>query len=118
MPWVPNGIRGTMDGRRFTINASALEATTLARNAVNGIGEHQEFENKRIYRFISEFYGFEVENVSNLLMPADPSSPKKVSSPVNQPTNVTHIIDLENASNEDDIPELTDIVTFKKSLQR
>lgn len=112
------GVGFRMDGRRFTINAPELEATTLARKAINSIGEHQEFENKRIYRFINEFYGFEVENVSNLLMPTDASSSEDDSDIANEASNVTNIMDLEDLADAEGIPELTDIVTFKKYQQR
>lgn len=56
-------------GRRFFINASAKDAINLAKNAIDSMEPHQDFSNKRIYRFITEFYGYQIDSVINILTP-------------------------------------------------
>ena len=57
-------------GRRFFINEPPATAIALAKEAIDSLEQHYDFENKRIYRFIREFFGYQVETVINILTPA------------------------------------------------
>jgi len=58
-----------MDGRRFTIDQPPAEAQQLARDVINTIEEGYQARGQSIHPFIKEFFGFEPENASNLLLP-------------------------------------------------
>ena len=58
------------NGRNFTINKSEQEACELARAVIEGIEEHLEYHNKRIYRYLKEFYGFNMADTINLMLPS------------------------------------------------
>lgn len=57
-------------GRRFFINQTPANAIKFAKDAIDSLELHYDFANKRIYRFISEFFGYQVETVVNILTPA------------------------------------------------
>lgn len=59
------------DGRIFTINEDKVTATRLARDIIEDIEGHQRFEDKRIYTYMKDFYGFDLGKTANLLMPPD-----------------------------------------------
>lgn len=58
-----------MDGRRFTIDKSPEEAQQLAREVIDGIEQSYQDQGQSIHPLIKEFFGFEPENASNLLLP-------------------------------------------------
>lgn len=60
------------DGRLFTINLSGDDAGTLARKVIDELAAQKAFADKDIYTFIKDFYGFDISNITNLLLP--PSS--------------------------------------------
>jgi hypothetical protein len=57
------------EGRIFTIDLPCEQACDLARQVIEGMEEHQEFHNKRIYNFIKDFFGFDLHYSVNLLVP-------------------------------------------------
>ena len=58
-----------VEGRIFTIELSENQAGRLAREVINSLEEHQDFHNKRVYRYIKDFYGFDLAHTTNLLLP-------------------------------------------------
>ncbi len=58
-----------MDGRRFTIDLPPGEAQSLARKAIDGIEQRLQNKGRSIIPLIREFFGFEPNNVTNLLLP-------------------------------------------------
>jgi hypothetical protein len=56
-------------GRRFFINQPPAHAIKLAKQAIDSLEPHYDFDNKRVYRFIKEFFGYQVETVANILTP-------------------------------------------------
>lgn len=59
-----------LDNRVFIINREQKEACDLARNVVEGMEEHLEFHNKHVFRYLKDFYGYDMEHTSNLLVPS------------------------------------------------
>ena len=57
------------DGRIFTINKDKETATNMARQIIDGIEAHQNFEDKRIFNYMKDFYGFDLGKTANLLLP-------------------------------------------------
>ena len=58
-----------IDGRRFTIDEPPAVAQQLAREVVNSLEQQYQEQGQSIYPWIKEFFGFEPENASNLLLP-------------------------------------------------
>ena len=56
-------------GRRFTIELPEDEATALARKVMQEIRIHAKFHHKNIYDYLKDFYGYDLSEVTNLLMP-------------------------------------------------
>ena len=59
------------DGRIFTISPSEQEATRLARKIIDDIESHMAYHDKRIFLYLKEFYGFDMDCTTNLLLPPD-----------------------------------------------
>jgi hypothetical protein len=57
--------------RLFTIELAADEACYLARLVIDYIDSQQDANSKCIYLYIKEFYGFEMNNITNLMIPAN-----------------------------------------------
>lgn len=57
------------EDRLFTIELAADEASNLARLVVEYIESQQGADRNRIFMYIKEFYGFEMANISNLMIP-------------------------------------------------
>ena len=53
----------------FTINLPAQEACELARETIENIESHLEYYNRRLHRYIKDFYGFDIAATTNLLTP-------------------------------------------------
>lgn len=69
--FVTSGFR--RDGRIFTINEDKETATAMARKIIDGIESHLDFSEKRIFNYIKDFYGFDLNKTENLLLPPDDS---------------------------------------------
>ncbi len=66
-------------GRRFTIDLPEQEACDVARTVMDAIELDAKFQNKRIYDYLKDFYGYDLDSVTNLLMPpADSFEVKEV----------------------------------------
>jgi len=59
-----------LDNRVFIINREQKEACELARSVVEGMEEHLEFHNKHVFRYLKDFYGYDMDHTSNLLVPS------------------------------------------------
>lgn len=59
------------DGRRFIINLPEHQACHKARNVIDEIEDHLEYHRKHLYRFMKDFYAYDTEAATNLLVPAD-----------------------------------------------
>lgn len=58
------------DGRRFTINLPEHQACTLARQVIDDLEDHLEYHRKHLYRFMKDFYAYDTQATTNLLVPA------------------------------------------------
>lgn len=56
-------------GRTFHINLPAEEAAALARGTVEKCEDHKDYPSRLIYGYMSEFYGFDDEKSTNLMLP-------------------------------------------------
>ncbi|GMR07725.1 MAG: hypothetical protein BMS9Abin26_0729 [Gammaproteobacteria bacterium] len=60
------------ENRIFTIEAAEETAYKLARDVIESIEEHKEYQDKRIHRYLKDFYGYDMACTTNLLVaPAD-----------------------------------------------
>jgi len=59
-----------LDNRVFIINREQKEATDLARSVIEGMESHLEFHDKRVFRYLKDFYGYDMEHTCNLLVPS------------------------------------------------
>ncbi len=58
-----------LDGRTFTINLPARSAAARARHAIENIDTDTAFHGNSIYRYLSDFYSYDMACTTNLLMP-------------------------------------------------
>jgi hypothetical protein len=58
-----------LDSRVFTINRENKEAANLARSVIEGIESHLDFDKKHVFRYLKDFYGYDMIHTSNLLVP-------------------------------------------------
>lgn len=56
------------DGRRFICNLTERQACEKARRVIDDIEDHLEYHRKHLYRFMSDFYGYDTAATTNLLM--------------------------------------------------
>jgi hypothetical protein len=59
-----------IDGRRFVIDLEPEEAKGLAREVVEELERQYSAEGESIYPYIKEFFGFELTDATNLLLPS------------------------------------------------
>ena len=57
-----------LDNRVFIINRDDKEACELARSVIEGLEAHHDFDKKRVFRYLKDFYGYSMENTTNLLV--------------------------------------------------
>lgn len=57
------------DGRLFTTNLPAAEATELARTVMSSIEEMPEYRDNLLNDYVKEFYGYDHSSSINLLLP-------------------------------------------------
>lgn len=57
------------EGRVFTNNLPPAETFALARQVLDEVSELQQHQGKDLFHYIKEFFGFEIVNVVNLLLP-------------------------------------------------
>ena len=58
-----------LDNRVFMINREDKEASNLARCVIEGMEEHLDFDKKHVFRYLKDFYGYDMECTTNLLVP-------------------------------------------------
>lgn len=58
-----------LDNRLFISRREDKEASELARTVIEGIEEHLEFDKKRVFRYLKDFYGYSMEQTTNFLVP-------------------------------------------------
>ena len=56
-------------GRSFFINLPENEANALAREIMDDLDQKHDFEKDNIYAYLKCFYSFQMEHISNLLLP-------------------------------------------------
>ena len=59
-----------LDNRVFIINREGKEACTLARDVIEGMEAHLDFDKKHVFRYLKDFYGYAMEHTINLLVPS------------------------------------------------
>ena len=57
--------------RFFTINLPVKQASAKALSVIDGIDPNPDDLHKTVFRYISEFYCFQMKNVVNLLIPGE-----------------------------------------------
>ena len=58
-----------LDNRVFTINREQKVACGLARSVIEGIESHLDFDKKRVFRYLKDFYGYDMDHTTNLFVP-------------------------------------------------
>lgn len=58
-----------LDNRVFIINRPQNESCQLARNVIEGLEEHLDFDKKHVFRYLKDFYGYDMNHTENLLVP-------------------------------------------------
>ena len=60
-----------LDNRVFIINREDKEACELARGVIEGMEAHLDFDQKHVFRYLKDFYGYAMDNTTNLLIPSN-----------------------------------------------
>lgn len=58
-----------LDNRVFIINRDSKEGSKLARGVIEGMESHLDFNEKHVFRYLKDFYGYDMECTTNLLVP-------------------------------------------------
>jgi hypothetical protein len=58
-----------LDNRVFMIKLEQKAACDLARSVIEGLESHLEFHKKHVFRYLKDFYGYDMEHTRNLLVP-------------------------------------------------
>ena len=58
-----------LDNRVFIINRDQKNASDMARAVIEGIEAHLDFDQKHIFRYLKDFYAYDMECSTNLLVP-------------------------------------------------
>lgn len=64
---IDSGFR--LDNRVFIINRDSKEASKLARGVIEGMESHLDFNEKHVFWYLKDFYGYDMECTTNLLVP-------------------------------------------------
>jgi hypothetical protein len=59
-----------LDNRVFMIHREQKEACDLARAVIEGMESHLDFDKKHVFRYLKDFYGYDMEHTTNLLVPS------------------------------------------------
>lgn len=57
------------DGRRFITNLTERQACLKACAVIDEIEDHLEYHRKHLYRFMRDFYGYDIDATTDLLRP-------------------------------------------------
>lgn len=58
-----------LDNRVFIINREDKAASDLARSVIEGLEAHLDFDKKHVFRYLKDFYGYDMDHTTNLLVP-------------------------------------------------
>ena len=58
-----------LDNRVFIINREHKDACDMARGVIEGMEEHLDFDQKHVFRYLKDFYAYDMECTTNLLVP-------------------------------------------------
>jgi len=58
-----------LDNRVFIINREHKDAYNLARGVIEGMESHLDFDKKHVFRYLKDFYGYDMDHTTNLLVP-------------------------------------------------
>lgn len=58
-----------LDNRVFMSKLGQKEACNLAIGVIEGLEAHLEFHRKHVFRYLKDFYGYDMEHTRNLLVP-------------------------------------------------
>jgi hypothetical protein len=61
------------EGRLFTIGLPRKEAYSLARDVIDEMEDDRDFYEKEIHLYLKDFYGFDLEDSVNLMLPPSDS---------------------------------------------
>ncbi len=59
-----------LDNRVFIINREDKAASDLARSVIEGLEAHLDLDKKHVFRYLKDFYGYDMECTTNLLVPS------------------------------------------------
>lgn len=59
-----------LDNRVFILNRGQKETYDLARKVIEEMEAHLEFDEKHVFRYLKDFYGYDMEHTANLLVPS------------------------------------------------
>lgn len=57
------------EGRRFISALTERQACEKARRVIGDIEDHLEYHRNHLYRFMRDFYGYDIAAITNLLVP-------------------------------------------------
>lgn len=60
-----------LDNRVFIVNRDQKDACDAARAVIEGLEGHLEFDKKRVFSYLKDFYGYSMEQTTNLLIPSN-----------------------------------------------
>ena len=60
-----------LDNRVFITNREKAEACTSARKVVEDMEAHLEFDQKKLFLYLKDFYAYDMEHTTNLLVPSN-----------------------------------------------
>ena len=59
----------SLDNRVFIINREHKDACNMARGVIEGMEAHLDFDKKHVFRYLKDFYGYDMDHTTNLLVP-------------------------------------------------
>ncbi|MCW8900595.1 MAG: hypothetical protein OQK75_10905 [Gammaproteobacteria bacterium] len=60
-----------LDNRVFITNRDKDEACTSARRVIEDMEEHLEFDQKKVFRYLKDFYAYDMDHTKNLMLPSN-----------------------------------------------
>lgn len=60
-----------LDNRVFIINREKKDACHLARGVIEDMDAHLDVDKKHLYLYLKDFYGYDMEHTTNLLVPSN-----------------------------------------------
>lgn len=60
-----------LDNRVFMINREQQATCKLAKSVIENMESHLDFDKKRVFGYLKDFYGYDMEHTRNLLIPSN-----------------------------------------------